>query len=180
MKMHISTLITALGLGVCFLNTAHAQFAGTGTTTVSVTVAAEASIEINTSTTTLTSVGIFANYTGTTNLTYKIRTTPSTGSGTITLKVTADFLPANGPSVATPPTGGDALAYTCTVSAPGTACTGSQTSSTSAQTSVATFAGGANSAAAGNSGSVAWTLTNDPVYHTGSYAATVTFTVSAT
>jgi hypothetical protein len=45
---------------------------------------------------------------------------------------------------------------------------------------VATFGAGASSAVAGNSGSVAWTLTNDPLYHTGAYSATVTFTISAT
>src|SRR5450755_4194383 len=93
---------------------AQAQFAGTGTTSVSVTVAAEASIQVNTATTTLTNVGtIFAAYTGTTNLTYKMRTPKVGGSGTITLQVTSDFSPATGPSVATPPTAGDALAYTC-------------------------------------------------------------------
>jgi len=178
--MRISQLITGLAVAVCFLNPAHAQFASTGTTTVSVTIAAEASLQIDTSTTTLTSSGIFANYTGTTTLTYKIRTTQSTGSGNVTLKVTTDFSPANGPSVASPPNAGDTLAYTCTVSAPGSACTGSQTSSTSSSTPVATFGAAANSAVAGNSGSVAWTLTNDPAYHTGSYSATVTFTVSAT
>ncbi len=159
---------------------AYGQFAATGTTTVSVSIGAEASLQVNTSTTTLTSSGIFADYTGTTSLTYKIRTTQSTGSGTITLKVTTDFSPANGPSVASPPTGGDTLAYTCTVSAPGTACSGSQTSSTASSTSVATFGAGASSALAGNSASVAWTLKNDPAYKTGAYTATVTFTVSAT
>ena len=110
---------------------AQAQFNTTGTTSVSVTVAAEASLQVNTATTTLANVGtIFNAYTGTTNLSYKIRTTKTGGSGTVTLEVTSDFSPANGPSVATPPTAGDALTYTCTVSAPGTGCTGSLTSST--------------------------------------------------
>src|SRR5229473_1227533 len=82
-----------------------AQFAGTGTTTVSVTVGAEASLQVTTATTTLAATGsIFNNYTGTSNLTYKIRTTASTGTGSITAKVTTDFSPAGGPSVATPPT----------------------------------------------------------------------------
>jgi len=159
---------------------AHAQFNTTGTTTVSVTVAAEASIEVNTATTTLANVGtIFNAYTGTTNFTYKVRTTKTGGSGTITLEVTSDFSPANGPSVATPPTAGDALTYTCTVSAPGTGCTGSLTSSTSAATSVATFGANAHSANAGNTGSVAWSLSDDPTYQTGAYSATVTYTISA-
>ena len=158
-----------------------AQFAATGTTQLSVTVAAEAALQVTTSTTTLSASGtIFNAYTGTTNVTYKVRTTQSTGAGTITLKVTSDFSPANGPSVATPPSAGDALTYTCTVSAPGTACSGSQTASTTASTSVATFGAGASSANAGNTSSTSWSLTNDPTYKTGSYVATVTYTISST
>jgi hypothetical protein len=160
--------------------TAQAQFAGTGTTSVSVTVGAEAALQVNTATTTLANVGtIFNSYTGTTNFTYKVRTTKTGGTGTITLQVTSDFSPANGPSIATPPTAGDAMTYTCTATAPATACSGSLTSSTSAATSVATFGTNAHSANAGNTGSVAWSLTDDPTYQTGAYSATVTFTISA-
>jgi hypothetical protein len=144
-----------------------------------VTIGAEAAIEINTTTTTLTAGSSFADYTGTTNYTYKIRTTATSGSGSITLKVTTDFAPAGGPSVATPPTAGDALDYTCTVTSPGTACSGTQTSSTTSSTPVTTFGAGAKSAVGGNTGTVAWTLTDDPQYATGAYAATVTFTISA-
>ena len=176
----ITKWLTFLSVVAGFAGTANAQFGTTGTTTVSVTIGAEAALQVNTSTTTLTSAGIFANFTGTTSLTYKIRTTQTTGAGTITLQVTTDFAPANGPSVASPPSGGDTLSYTCTVAAPGTGCSGSVTSSTSASTSVASFGAGANSAVAGNSASVAWTLVNDPAYQTGSYNAVVTFTVSAT
>jgi len=159
----------------------HAQFAATGTTTVSVTVSAEAALQVTTATTTLTATGTTFNaYSGTTNLLYKIRSTQSTGTGTLTLKVTSDFSPANGPSVGTPPTAGDALTYTCTVAAPGTDCSGSQTASTSTSTSVATFGAGASSANAGTAASTAWSLTNDPTYKAGSYSATVTYTISAT
>jgi hypothetical protein len=166
---------------VLIASPAYAQFAGTGTTTLSVTVSAEAALQVTTTTTTLAATGtIFNPYTGTTSLTYKIRTTQSTGTGTLTAKVTSDFSPANGPSVLTPPSAGDALTYTCTVSAPGTGCGSAQTASTTASTSVATFGAGASSANAGNSASTAWSLTNDPTYHTGSYTATVTYTISAT
>ncbi len=175
-KLSLFAIIGILSLSI----SAHAQFAGTGTTTVSVTVGAEAAIQVNTATTTLTNVGtIFNNYTGSTSLSYKIRTTKVGGSGSITLKVTSDFAPAGGPSVAVPPTAGDALSYTCTAAAPGTACVGSITSSTAASTSVATFGADAHSANAGNAASVNWTLTDDPTYQTGSYSGTVTFTISA-
>ena len=174
------THLGALGL-VLFLGRIQAQFAATGTTTVSVTIGSEAAIQINTATTTLTTASTtFAPYTGTTNLTYKIRTTQGSGTGAITLRVTSDFSPTGGPSVASPPTAGDLLQYTCTVASPGTACSGAQTASTGSDTSVGTFGADSRSAAAGNSGSVAWTLTNDPVYKTGTYTATVTFTISAT
>lgn len=103
-----------------------------------------------------------ADFTGSTNFTYKIRTTKTTGTGTITLRVTTDFAGTGGPSVATPPSAGDTLTYTSTVSTPGTAATGSQTPSPAASTSVGTFGAGANSAKAGNTASVAWDLTNDP------------------
>ena len=152
------------------------------TTTLSVTVGPEAALTVNTGTTNLTTASTtFGNpFTGTTSLTYFIRTTKSTGTGNLTTKVTTDFGPAGGPSVGTPPSAGDALTYTCTVSAPGTGCTGSQTASTTASVAFGTWGAGANSVKAGNSASVAWSLTDDPAYATGPYTATVTFTISAT
>ena len=153
----------------------------TGTSTLSVTVSNEASITITTGTTTLAATGtVFNPYTGTTNFTYKIRTTQTTGSGSIVLQVTTDFSPSGGPSVGTPPNGGDALTYTCST-ASGTPCSTAQTASTSAPTNVATFGADAHSVStSGDAGSVTWSLTNDPKYKTGAYSATVTFTVSAT
>jgi hypothetical protein len=176
----ILTLVAALLLTVSL---AHAQLGtSTGTTTVSVTVAAEAALNVTNGSTSLTSTGTnFTNYTGSTSLTYFVRTTQSGGSGSITLKVTTDFSPANGPSVGTPPSSGDKLAYTCTLTGVGTACSGSVTSSTSAATNVATFGADAHTATfpGGDSATTAWTLTNDPKYKTGSYSATVTYTISA-
>jgi hypothetical protein len=158
----------------------------TGTTTLSVTVGAEAGLTVA-ATSTLTSVGSnFAAFTGSTALTYFVRTTQSTGAGSITAKVTADFTPAGGPSVATPPTAGDTLTYTSSGTAPGNNGTGAVmaftnvTASTSAQTNVATFGADNRSLPTGNSESVAWSLSNDPKYKTGAYSATVTFTISAT
>ena len=160
---------------------AHALLGTTAPTgQLSLTVGPEAGLTVVTGTTTLTSAGLnLSPYTGTTNLTYFVRTTRVGGSGSVVLRVTTDFAGAGGPSVGTPPTAGDALKYTCTVSAPGTACSGTQTSSTAATTPVATFGTDAHSAVAGNSASVAWALTNDPLYATGSYTATVTYTIAA-
>jgi len=173
-------LLTALGL-LLMASLAHAQLGGTtGTTSMSVSVGAEAGLTVNTATTTFSSTGTnFSSYTGSTSLTYFIRTTPTSGSGSIVLKVTTDFAPTGGPSVGTPPTAGDALTYNCTVSSPGTACSGPLTASTSSTTGVGTFGADGHSTYAGNSASVAWTLTNDPVYKVGTYSATVTFTIAA-
>lgn len=168
-------VLASLILGSAHL--AFAQFNPTGTTTLSLTVEAGAAIRIDTATTTLTTPNNWfgAAYTGTTNFTYKIRTTVASGTGTITLQVTADFSPADGPTVA----GGDLLTYTCTA-ASGAPCASAQTASTAAATSVVTFGDDAHSASAGDAGSTAWTLTNDTRYKTGSYNATVTYTISAT
>lgn len=162
---------------------ASAQFAATGNTTLSVNVGAEGSLRIDTATTTLATTGaVFNDYTGATSFTYKIRTTTTTGSGTVTMQVTSDFSPAGGPSVASPPTAGDKLAYNCTIVTPGSGsnCASSVTASTTSAQTVASFGAGKNSASAGTSGNtINWTLTNDPAYHTGTYSATVTFTISA-
>jgi hypothetical protein len=182
----ILTLAAAL---VLTASLARAQLGTTtGTTTVTLTVSAEAALNVTTTTTSLASTGTnFSNYTGTTGLTYYVRTTLSGGSGSITLKVTTDFgctgtgCTNTGPSVGTPPSTGDKLAYTCTLSGVGTACSGSQTASTTASTSVATFGANAHTVTfpGGDTATTSWTLTNDPKYQTGSYSATVTFTISA-
>ncbi len=171
-------ILRVSALCVASVTCAMAQFASTGTTTLSITVAAAAAIHIDTATTTLTTVGsAFAGaYTGTTNFTYKVRTGKDTGAGSITLQVTSDFAPAGGPSLAA----GDLLTYTCAAAASGTACAGSQTAATGSSTPVVSFAADAHSATAGDAGSTAWSLPNEPRYQTGAYAATVTYTISAT
>jgi len=182
-----SLLLIAAGLAVGTTGAFGQTYAATATSALSVTVAPEAGINIAapTSLTEATGAGIFGSpYTGTTNFTYKVRTTKTGGAGTVTVKISTDFVGTGGPSVATPPTAGDALTYSCTAAASGTPCSGSaNTASTSAATGVITFGADAHSAGGGSAsdaGSVTWSLTNDPVYKTGSYTATATFTISAT
>ena len=173
-KMFALTVLSLLF--VCTF--AHAQsFAGTGTTTLQLTIGPEAAISIDSSSSTTamssSTTDFSTPFTGTTNFTYKIRTKQSGGTGSVTAKVTSDFTAvANGPSVAN-----NTLTYTCAVAAPGSACSGTQTASTSTATSVASF--GTDAHSAGDTGSVAWSLPSDPVYPTGSYSATVMFTISA-
>jgi len=149
------------------------------TTSVTVAVGAEASISVGAATP-LTEAGNFANYTGTTTFTYQIRTTPSTGTGSVSVKVTTDFAPTGGPSVASP-AAGDSLTYSCTATGTSTptACTGPITALTTAATNVLNVGADKHSTLAGDSGTVIWTLTNDPNYKVGSYTSVVTFTVAA-
>ena len=139
---------------------------------------------------TLTKTGtIFNSYTGNlTGLQYRARTT-STGGGSITVKATTDFPCASGgPCIATPPTPGDALTYVCSGATLGSNCSGTQTVSTTTSTSVVsgipasacTGGGGSCSTADPNTVNLTFILTNDPKYKTGSYSATLTFTISAT
>jgi len=137
---------------------------------------------------TLTKTGTtFTKFTGSLTIQYDARTTQSTGGGSITVKATADFTPTGGPSIATPPSTGDALQYTCSGPTLGTSCSGTQTVSTSAATNVVTLSasectggGGSCSSTSPNTVTLSFTLTDDPQYKTGSYSATLTFTISAT
>ena len=178
--------LTALAL-LLAASSALAQLGTTApTATVTVNVGTEAALTIQTAALTLNQNGSnFADYTGTTNFTYFIRTAKTGGVGSIVLEVTGDFSAGGGssPSVKSPPTSTDFLYYSCTVPSPtsgtATACTGPVNSSTTASTSVATFGTDARSPKAGVSSSVLWGLSNDPLYQTGSYTATVTYTISA-
>lgn len=179
MSRYLTTIVLAIGL-LALAGPARAQFNPTGATTLSVNVGSDAAIQISTSNTSMATTGgaFSSDFTGQTSLIYKIRTSYAGGTGSITLRVTSDFN-TGGPSVASPPTAGDALTYTCSITTPGTACTGSIMALMSASTSVANFGSNAKSSKAGNSGTVLWNLTNDPLYSTGTYSATVTLTISA-
>lgn len=179
------SLLMSIAVGLAMVSSAFAVVGSTATTqtsSVSVNVAAEAAISVP-SDVTLTSLGTnFADYTGTTNFNYFIRTGATNGTGAITMYVSTDFAPAGGPSVANPPTSGDTLKYTPTVSSPGVAASGPLTAAVGAgnATNVGTFGIDAHSTKAGNAASVAWVLSNDPLYKTGSYTAVITWTISAT
>jgi hypothetical protein len=123
----------------------------------------------------------FQPFTGNLTLNYELRTTP-TGGGTIGLIVSSDFSPSGGPSIAS-----GALAYSCSGASLGTACSGTQTVSTTTQTPVLTLpasactgGGGACSNQDPNSVNLNFKLTDDPGYATGTYSAQITFVISAT
>jgi hypothetical protein len=178
--MRLTLMLAVLG-SLAMMTPAYGQFSNNGNTTLSVAVAAEAAIRIDTGTSVLATSGTLFNndFTGATSFTYKIRTARAGGTGNIQLQVTTDFGPTGGPSVGSP-VNGNSLQYTCTVASPATGCSSAQIASTSTATNVATFGADAKSAKGGNGGSVSWTLSNDPSYSTGTYTATVQFTISAT
>jgi len=132
---------------------------------------------------------VFQSYVGSITIQYRARTTAVIGTGSITVQASTDFVCASGgPCIGTPPTPGDALTYTCTGATLGSNCTGNQTVSTSVATSVvaaipaAACTGGGIpcSAVDPNSVNLNFSLTDDPKYKTGTYSATLTFTISAT
>jgi len=159
----------------------------TTTQTLTADISPEGGLFSFPNTVTLANAGTtLTNFTGSLSVQYRERTTQSTGGGSITVKATADFTPTGGPSVVSPLSTGDALTYTCSGPTLGTNCSGTQTVSTSTATNVVTFSasqctggGGSCSSSSPNAVTVNFTLTDDPKYHTGSYSATLTFTISA-
>jgi len=162
--------------------------AQTTTQTLSAVIVAEGGLFSFPNSVTLTKTGtVFNAYTGSITINYRARTT-SSGGGNITVKATADFSPGGGPSITTPPTAGDAVTYTCSGATLGSNCSGTITVSTTTSTNVVTGIPGSSCTGGGspcssadpNSVTLNFSLTNDPKYKTGSYAATLTFTISAT
>jgi len=183
--MRLALLMTVLALLVAPVGS-RAQTT-LGTQTLSLTLDAAGLLYGFPDTVTLSKTGtVFSAYTGILSIQFRARTS-SSGSSSVTVKATADFSPAGGPSIASPPTAGDALTYTCGAATLGSNCSGTQTVSTTASTNVVSMGastctgGGAPcSTADPNTVNVNFSLTNDPKYKTGSYAATLTFTISAT
>jgi hypothetical protein len=152
----------------------------TGSQTLNVTLGPKAKLSVVQSSVSLTHTGqIFANFTGTLTIQYKIRTTISTGSSSVTVIAASAFTPATGPSIAA----GD-LTFTCSAASVGTACSGIQTISTSSQTNVVTVGSGActGTGCAGadpNSVTLNLNLVDSPVFKIGTYSTSLTFTSSA-
>jgi hypothetical protein len=154
---------------------------GSGSQSLTAAISPVGSVTAPASASLTTAATTFQPFTGNVTVDYRARTTPA-GGGSITLNVSSDFTPAGGPSAAA-----GALAYTCSGATLGTACSGSQTASTTVQTPVLTLpasactgGGGACSNANPNSVNLSFTLTNNPAYATGTYSAKVTFTISST
>ncbi len=154
---------------------------GTATETLSATVSPVGALSTPATATLTTSSTTFQPFTATVPVNYQVRTTPTGGGGSITLKVANDFSPTGGPTAAS-----GALTYVCSGANLGTACSGTQTASTTTSTPVLTVpasactgGGGSCSSQNPNSMSLTFTLIDSPVYSTGTYSANITFTISA-
>ncbi|MSV30185.1 MAG: hypothetical protein EXQ52_15790 [Bryobacterales bacterium] len=124
-----------------------------------------------------TSGSTFVSYLGSMTMQYRARTT-SAGSGTITVNATADFTPVGGPTIST-----GKLTFTCASASLGTACAGTQTMKVVINTTILTIGSGACTGpscfnADPNSMQINFILENDPQYSTGTYSASVLFTIS--
>ena len=158
----------------------------TVTQTLDVTVVPLGGLFMQSAPLALTKTGTFNGFTGTITLSYRARTRQGSGQGTITVKATSDFTPTGGPSIASPPSAADKFTYTCSGATLGVACSGVQTVSTTTSTTVVSLGasactgGGAPCSTANpNSANVTFILTDDSKYKTGSYSATLTWTIGA-
>jgi len=155
---------------------------GTATETLSAVLNPAGALTTPATATLTTSSHTFQSFAATFPVSYQVRTTPGGSGGKITLQVTNDFSPTGGPTAAS-----GALTYVCGGANLGTACSGTQTASTTTSTPVLTVpasactgGGGACSSQNPNSMNLTFTLTDNPVYPTGTYSANITFTISAT
>jgi hypothetical protein len=166
---------------LALLPTYGAGATGSATQTLSAQIDAIGKLSVP-ATSILTSAGTtFAGYSGSLTISYRARTTSATGSGSLTVQATADFSPAGGPSIAS-----GQLTYTCGGATLGTGCSGTQMASTTSQTNVATIGasactggGGSCSTVNPNTVQASLSLANNPTNKTGTYSATLTFTISA-
>ncbi|MBI4889598.1 MAG: hypothetical protein HY821_03165 [Acidobacteria bacterium] len=143
-----------------------------------VVVGPEASISVGSSLYTFSLTGtVFNNYTLNLPFTFKVRTTKSGGSGSLTATFAADFSAADGgtgPSIS----GGD-LTYSSSTALAGVTTQSNKTAGVSTAFNVFTFGANLHSANSGTSGSIDWTLANKPTFETDTYTATVVLTISA-
>ncbi len=175
----LTLAVLALALWAIKPTVAAAQV--TQTSVLSVTVGSAASLSVTTPTT-LTNAGGFTDFTGTTTSTFSVRTTASTGSGTLTVSFAADWSSQpNGPSILGSPT---QLSYACGALGGGppltnaTPCSGTQSVNALSPSTFNVVTFGANSKVNNGTEVQSWTLVNQPSYQTGTYTTTATYTLT--
>jgi hypothetical protein len=185
-RLKLRPALFMVGLVVLILPTSSSA-QNTVSQTLNVTVVPLGGLFMQASPLALTKTGTnFNSFMGTITLSYRARTRQGTGQGIITVKANSDFAPIGGPSIANPPSAADKFTYTCSGATLGVSCSGIQTVSTTTSTNVVSLGasactgGGAPCSTANpNSANVTFILPDDPKYKTGSYSATLTWTISA-
>lgn len=147
---------------------------------VTVTVSNEASILTASAATLSKADTLFGSFTGSSTITYKIRTTEVGGGGTLKVSV-AQFAPTTGPTLGAT----SDLSYSApllTSGGSGVATAGAAQANVNAATNytVVSFGTDFHSADAGDQAQIDWTLLDRPTYKTGNYTAVATWTISAT
>jgi hypothetical protein len=169
--------LTALAL-LLAASSAFAQGATQQTNYLNVAVAPEASLAAVNNTSLTEGSGAFASYTGSTSLTFSVRTSKAsgTGGGTISFKIANDFTDTSSDTISVAAN----LTYSCSAGSVGTACSGSSNPiALSTAETIVTFANDVHGS--GATASVGWTLANNPNYETNtSYSTIVTYTISVT
>jgi hypothetical protein len=141
------------------------------TSNISVTIGAEAQFAASIADVNLVHSGAFTDFTGVTSYGFKLRTSASGGSGTVTVSVAEFTGTGTLPAVAA-----DLSITTATVS-DGVGITSATALAANAAKTVATF--GPDTHATAGTGQVNWKLLDDPNYSTGSPTTVVTYTISA-
>ncbi len=173
--------LLALAAALIAAPASYAQFAATGTTTLSVTVGAEAALSVTTSNTTLAAIGtIFNPYTGTTNLIYKIRTTQVDWNRKRDAE--SHLRLQSGQRTFGHDTADRGRCFDLHLHRGRAWHRLQRLNNRQHELPLPALRPSAPEPVppiAGNAASTAWSLTNDPVYHTGAYSATVTYTIAA-
>jgi len=119
----------------------------------------------------------FGSATGSVTVSYWARTSSSAGGGSVTVQA-VEFTPVGGPVAAS-------VSYVCSGATLGSGCSGTQTLTTSTQTSLVSLPGAACTGGGGsctsqspNTVQMTFTLPSQPHYKTGSYTSLLTFTIS--
>jgi hypothetical protein len=114
---------------------------------------------------------------GSLTVSYWARTSDA-GGGSITVQAGSEFSPAGGPTVGS-------ITYLCSGATLGTGCSGTQTLATSTQTplvsvplGVCTGGGGGCSTQEPNTVLIKFSAPDKPHFKTGTYSASITFTIS--
>ena len=167
--------LAILGAAVCHADTA------TTTQAVTVEIVAAGKLSVQAALPLAAQTSPFGDFAGTLPVNYRMRTSATGGSGSITLQAAGEFSPTGGPTLA-----GSALRYTCGGATLGTACAGTQVVSQAAQTPVvqvpsgACTGGGAPCSAADPASSqLQFVLENDPRFSTGVYTVRLVLTTSS-